>query len=104
LFINGVIRPDKEEQAVYGGGFGDVYRALYNGKVVALKRMRIFQRHSGMARARRVSLALFDIAMNPTSLPFIHPCLLLYPYDRDFVEKLWFGNNWTIPSLYRSWA
>ncbi|THU90607.1 kinase-like protein, partial [Dendrothele bispora CBS 962.96] len=53
LFINGVVRPDKEEQAVFGGGFGDIFRAFYNGQVVALKRMRIFQRHSGLSRTRR---------------------------------------------------
>ncbi|KAK7438607.1 hypothetical protein VKT23_017941 [Stygiomarasmius scandens] len=53
LFIKGVVRPDKEEHAVYGGGYGDVFRALLDGQVVALKRMRIFQRDSGTPRTRR---------------------------------------------------
>ncbi|KAF5345020.1 hypothetical protein D9758_010424 [Tetrapyrgos nigripes] len=51
LFIKGVERPD--EQATFGGGFGDVYRATYNGQHVALKRMRIFQRDPGVPNVRR---------------------------------------------------
>ncbi|KAF9047076.1 hypothetical protein BDZ89DRAFT_941829 [Hymenopellis radicata] len=42
LFIEGVTR--SEEHATFGGGFGDVFRGTYQGAVVALKRMRIFQR------------------------------------------------------------
>ena len=53
LFIKGVRDPDA--QASFGGGFGDVYRASYDGSVVALKRMRVFQRDEGMTRMRRVS-------------------------------------------------
>ncbi|KAJ7362568.1 kinase-like domain-containing protein [Mycena albidolilacea] len=40
LFINGVYDPD--EHATFAGGFGDVYRASYDGKRVALKRIRTF--------------------------------------------------------------
>ncbi|THU85549.1 hypothetical protein K435DRAFT_386447 [Dendrothele bispora CBS 962.96] len=51
LFIKGVEKPD--EQAAFGGGFGDVYRATYGAKHVALKRMRIFQRDPGLPNIRR---------------------------------------------------
>ncbi|KAK7438585.1 hypothetical protein VKT23_017920 [Stygiomarasmius scandens] len=51
LFIKGVERPD--EQATFGGGFGDVFRADYQGRHVALKRMRIFQRDPGLPNIRR---------------------------------------------------
>ncbi|KAG7091225.1 hypothetical protein E1B28_010276 [Marasmius oreades] len=51
LFIKGVERAD--EQATFGGGFGDVYRASYNGQYVALKRMRIFSRDPGLPNIRR---------------------------------------------------
>ncbi|KAK6969390.1 kinase-like protein [Favolaschia claudopus] len=40
LFINGVHDPD--EHPTFGGGFGDVYCAFYDGKRVALKRIRTF--------------------------------------------------------------
>ncbi|KAF5367997.1 hypothetical protein D9758_004485 [Tetrapyrgos nigripes] len=52
LFIKGVEALD--EQATYGGGFGDVYQATYNGKRVALKKMRIFQRGPGLPNICRI--------------------------------------------------
>ncbi|KAJ6525873.1 kinase-like domain-containing protein, partial [Mycena vulgaris] len=50
LFITGV--SGREEHPTYGGGYGDVYRALYGNKPVALKRMRHFLRGSGLRRIR----------------------------------------------------
>ncbi|KAJ7742169.1 kinase-like domain-containing protein, partial [Mycena maculata] len=44
LFITGVT--DSEDQPTFHGGFGDVYRASYGGKRVALKRIRMFQVNS----------------------------------------------------------
>ncbi|KAJ6468974.1 hypothetical protein DFH09DRAFT_955405, partial [Mycena vulgaris] len=41
LFITGVTQHD--EHVAFGGGFGDIYRASYDGKTVALKRIRNFQ-------------------------------------------------------------
>ncbi|KAJ7142511.1 kinase-like domain-containing protein [Mycena epipterygia] len=40
LFIRGV--NDHDEHPTFGGGFGDVYRASYQGQIVALKRIRTF--------------------------------------------------------------
>ncbi|KAK0238894.1 hypothetical protein EDD85DRAFT_524112 [Armillaria nabsnona] len=51
LFIEGVELSDAH--ATFGGGFGDVFRASYNGQAVALKRMRIFQRDPNLPSIRR---------------------------------------------------
>ncbi|KAJ7107523.1 kinase-like domain-containing protein [Mycena epipterygia] len=40
LFISGV--EDRDEHPTCAGGFGDIYRASYQGKMVALKRIRTF--------------------------------------------------------------
>jgi hypothetical protein len=52
LFIQGVSRLDSE--ATFGGTFGDIYRASYQGQDVALKRIRVFQRDSGRHKIRQV--------------------------------------------------
>ncbi|KAF7373453.1 Kinase-like protein [Mycena sanguinolenta] len=51
LFITGV--SGREEHPTFGGGYGDIFRASYNEKPVALKRMRYFLRG---AELRRVHL------------------------------------------------
>jgi hypothetical protein len=53
LFIAGV--NDRDEHPTFGGGFGDVYRASYQGKMVALKRLRTFMGESASYRTRLVS-------------------------------------------------
>ncbi|KAJ6570711.1 hypothetical protein B0H10DRAFT_2107608, partial [Mycena sp. CBHHK59/15] len=50
LFIAGV--SGRDEHATFGGGFGDIYRASYAGKIVALKHVRTFQREAEMRRTR----------------------------------------------------
>ncbi|KAF7348455.1 ENTH domain-containing protein [Mycena venus] len=50
LFITGV--DDRDEHPTFGGGFGDVYRASYQGRMVALKRIRIFTADSTTYRNR----------------------------------------------------
>ncbi|KAJ7273254.1 kinase-like domain-containing protein [Mycena rebaudengoi] len=50
LFITGV--SGRDHDATFGGGFGDIYRASYNGKTVALKHMRTFYRGSELRRIR----------------------------------------------------
>ncbi|KAF7335456.1 Kinase-like protein [Mycena venus] len=52
LFITGVT--GRDEHALFGGGFGDIYQASYNGKTVALKHIRTFHRD---AEERRIRLA-----------------------------------------------
>ncbi|KAJ7765124.1 kinase-like domain-containing protein, partial [Mycena olivaceomarginata] len=58
LFIDGV--SDADEHPTFAGGFGDVYRASYDGERVALKRMRTFTADS----------------TNPTRLKFCREALL----------------------------
>lgn len=63
LFIQGVTR--QEQEATFGGAFGDIYRACYQGEDVALKRIRVFQRDSSQHETRRVSVC-------PSRFPKIH--------------------------------
>ncbi|KAJ7231353.1 kinase-like domain-containing protein [Mycena rebaudengoi] len=50
LFITGV--SGRDDHATFGGGFGDIYRASYEGRTVALKQMRSFYRGSELRRIR----------------------------------------------------
>ncbi|KAF7349166.1 Kinase-like protein [Mycena sanguinolenta] len=50
LFIEGV--NDHDEHPTFGGGFGDIYQASYQGKRVALKRIRTFTADSTSHRNR----------------------------------------------------
>ncbi|KAJ6486735.1 kinase-like domain-containing protein [Mycena sanguinolenta] len=50
LFITGV--NDHDEHPTFAGGFGDVFRASYQGRMVALKRIRIFTAHPSTHRNR----------------------------------------------------
>ncbi|KAJ7279128.1 kinase-like domain-containing protein [Mycena rebaudengoi] len=50
LFIIGVT--GRDEHATFGGGFGDIYRATYAGKTVALKHVRTFHRDADLRRIR----------------------------------------------------
>ncbi|KAJ7107508.1 kinase-like domain-containing protein, partial [Mycena epipterygia] len=50
LFISGV--DDRDEHPTFAGGFGDIYRASYQGKMVALKRIRTFTTDSTSNRMR----------------------------------------------------
>jgi hypothetical protein len=68
LFITGV--SGREEHPTFGGGYGDIYRALHSSKPVALKRMRHFLRGSDLRRIRLVSCTLFG-AHYPTNTEFL---------------------------------
>jgi hypothetical protein len=61
LFITGVT--DHDEHPTFGGGFGDVYQASYDGKRVALKRIRTFTADSTTHRNRLVSPFPFGITL-----------------------------------------
>ncbi|KAJ6476176.1 kinase-like domain-containing protein [Mycena sanguinolenta] len=72
LFITGV--SERDENATFGGGYGDIYCASYGGKRVALKRLRHFLRGSDLRRARlkfcREALVWRDLH-HPHILPFL---------------------------------
>ncbi|KAJ6581547.1 kinase-like domain-containing protein [Mycena capillaripes] len=71
LFIRGVSRLDKE--ATFGGTFGDIYRASYQGQDVALKRIRVFQRDASRHKIRQRfcrEALLWQRLQNPYVLPF----------------------------------
>jgi hypothetical protein len=55
LFITGVT--GKEEHPTFGGGYGDIFRATYDNRIVAMKYMRAvhFMRGADLRRIRLVS-------------------------------------------------
>ena len=53
LSVKGVIL--LETHPKFGGGFADIFRASYQGKEVALKRMRVFQRGDELQSINRVT-------------------------------------------------
>ncbi len=53
LFIDGV--ECKDRNAVAGGGFADIYRGLFGGQEVALKRIRTFTNDSAADEEEQVS-------------------------------------------------
>ncbi|KAJ7607404.1 kinase-like domain-containing protein [Roridomyces roridus] len=72
LFITGVSK--REVHPSFGGGFGDVYRAQYNNKTVALKHLRHFLRGEEL-RALRLKLCqealIWKDLNHPNILTFI---------------------------------
>ncbi|KAF7373447.1 Zn(2)-C6 fungal-type domain-containing protein [Mycena sanguinolenta] len=84
LFISGV--SECEENASFGGGYGDIYCASYGGKRVALKRLRHFLRGSDLRRVRlkfcREALVWRDLH---------HPYILeFFGIDRDSFPEPYF--------------
>ncbi|KAF8143362.1 hypothetical protein K438DRAFT_1691463 [Mycena galopus ATCC 62051] len=70
LFITGV--DDHDEHATFAGGFGDIYRASYQGQMVALKRIRIFTQDLKVTRQQFCKEALVWQGLRH---PFILPLL-----------------------------
>ncbi|KAJ6558830.1 hypothetical protein DFH09DRAFT_894732, partial [Mycena vulgaris] len=68
LLITGVSNSD--EHPVFYGGFGDVFRASYRGRPVALERLRVF---IGDGTPRRTCLRFCREALVRESLR--HPCI-----------------------------
>jgi len=56
LFIKGIKL--LENNAEYGGGFADIFRAEYRGERVALKRLRIFESQVKRHETHRVLVVL----------------------------------------------
>jgi hypothetical protein len=62
LFISGV--DIVKERNYVGGTFGDIFRSKYQGKPVALKRLRVFQ-NSDRGKIYRVSLSYLSPSITP---------------------------------------
>jgi hypothetical protein len=86
LFINGV--SDADEHPTFAGGFGDVYRASYDGKRVALKRIRTFTADSTNP-TRLVSLSTRSVHLINFS-------------SRNSAGRRSYGKLCTTPSSFRS--
>ncbi|KAF7336171.1 Kinase-like protein [Mycena venus] len=99
LFITGVTR--RNEHAAFGGGFGDIYQASYNGKTVALKHIRSFHRD---AEQRRIRLQFCKEALiwqrlqNPLILPFIGIDQETFPSSICMVSP-WMANGTVLKHL-----
>ncbi|KAJ7157387.1 kinase-like domain-containing protein [Mycena filopes] len=89
LFITGVT--GRDEFALFGGGFGDIYQASYAGQTVALKLLRHFPRD---AEQRRIRLQFCREALVWQRLR--HPHILpLLGIDRDtFPSSLCMVSPW----------
>ncbi|KAJ7233312.1 kinase-like domain-containing protein [Mycena rebaudengoi] len=72
LFITGIT--GRDEHATFRGGFGDIYRASYAGKTVALKHIPVYHRDAELRRIRlkfcREALVWKDL-QHPHILPMI---------------------------------
>ncbi|KAJ7778429.1 kinase-like domain-containing protein [Mycena metata] len=80
LFISGVT--GREEHPSFAGGFGDIYRASYGGKTVALKHMR----HIQSAELRDIRLRLCREALVWKDLH--HPYILTFiGIDRESIPS-----------------
>ncbi|KAF7326880.1 Kinase-like protein [Mycena venus] len=110
LFITGVT--GRAEHATFGGGFGDIYQATYDGKAVALKHIRTFHRDAEQRRIRLqfcrealvwqhlqhrfiLPLAGIDRETFPSSLCMVSPWMkhgtvikYLKDHGRENVDKL----------------
>ncbi|KAF7299977.1 Kinase-like protein [Mycena kentingensis (nom. inval.)] len=76
LFISEsqVIMTRHDEHPMFGGGFGDIYRASYGGRRVALKHVRAFLRGDEMRRIRQQfyrEALVWQCLQHPNILPFI---------------------------------
>jgi hypothetical protein len=72
LFITGVT--GKEEHPTFGGGYGDIFRATYGNRIVAMKYMRAvhFMRGADLRRTRLVgfrSIEHIPYSLNVEILP-----------------------------------
>ncbi|KAJ7269797.1 hypothetical protein C8J57DRAFT_1607675 [Mycena rebaudengoi] len=82
-FITGVT--GRDEHATFGGGFGDIYRATYAGKTVALKHVRTFHRDADLRRIRLSDGILQQFCREALAWQHLrHPYILpLIGIDRD---------------------
>jgi hypothetical protein len=94
LFITGAERMDID--AVFGGGFADIFRASHNGEVVALKRLRIFLKDNERQKLHRVSghHYFFSFALLPLGLLRLEP--------RGCVAKLSHGSGYNTKTSFHS--
>ncbi|KAJ6476179.1 kinase-like domain-containing protein, partial [Mycena sanguinolenta] len=102
LFITGVSECD--ENATFGGGYGDVYCASYGGKRVALKRLRHFLRGSDLRRLRlkfcREALVWRDLH-HPHILPFLGIDKDSFPEPSFCMVSPWMEHGTVIKYLER---
>ncbi|KAJ7449253.1 kinase-like domain-containing protein, partial [Mycena latifolia] len=82
LCLQGVGRRDEHPFAA--GGFGDIYKAIYQSKPVALKQLRIYTSHTEEER-RKMKEKFFQEALLWKNLnhPFVMPFIGLHPRESD---------------------
>ncbi|KAJ7231335.1 kinase-like domain-containing protein [Mycena rebaudengoi] len=89
LFITGV--SGRDDYATFGGGFGDIYRASYDGKTIALKHMRTFHRGSEL---RRIRLQFYREALIWQHLKHLYILPMLGIDQESFPSSLCMVSPW----------
>ncbi|KAF7325990.1 Kinase-like protein [Mycena kentingensis (nom. inval.)] len=90
LYIYGV--RDREAWPSFGGGYGDIYRATYDGKPVALKYMRHFNLRGSGAHRQRLRFLREALVWRELQHPHILP--LLGIDDKSFPLSLCMVSPW----------
>ncbi|KAF9457392.1 kinase-like domain-containing protein, partial [Collybia nuda] len=104
LIIHGIILRDKE--AVFGGGFADIYKASYKGQEVAMKRMRVFQRgpeQHKMHQAFCKEAILWKSFNHPNVLPFLGVDSSVFPPNLCMVSP-WMHCGTILRHLSENWG
>ncbi|THU86149.1 kinase-like protein, partial [Dendrothele bispora CBS 962.96] len=100
MFISGVA-PVKERN-IFGGTYGDVYRSTFEGKPVALKRLRIFQRSDDDERRSLYKVTLmWQTLRHEFVLPFLGIDAENFPRQPCMVSP-WMSNGTLIHFLKRN--
>ncbi|KAJ7279094.1 kinase-like domain-containing protein [Mycena rebaudengoi] len=83
---------ERDEEPIFGGGFANIYRALYGGKPVALKRLQTFHRGADLWKIRLVQQICREaLVWQSLTHPHIVP---LIGIDREsFPMSLWHGRR-----------
>ncbi|KAJ7631285.1 kinase-like domain-containing protein [Mycena polygramma] len=82
-----------------GGGYGDVYKATYEGKVVAIKSVRLHlqDRDKGPKHTQRMcrEAVTWKHLVHPSLLPFLGVCCIPQHLEHGFISTVspWRGNG-----------
>jgi hypothetical protein len=76
------------EEPVAAGGFADIFKGIYQGKAVALKRFRKFSVDRDRTKAVRVSVSCSDHVCSTSSFSLFSACTEKYLYGRRWIIRM----------------